>query len=379
MTYTEEDLRAAFGEVAATAASADDVLHRLQVTDSIRRPRRRGYLLVAATCLVVAAVATSAVLVTRHMRNQTRPAATSSVKMALGPNFTFSFRMGALPPGYAVASQQIEQGLEWAEIGRKQPDGCDRLPPPSGVDCGLGESSYYGHDGYLVYAAVFVLGSGQLDPSAMKGATPVDVNGARGLLADTPPPSRTIERWSPAIAKGYPTPLTTLAWPYASDSWAVIAWRNDTDPGARDMVLALARATKIGGTHRALVPFSVGYLPAAVDRRDELEVSAGAHSAAAGFSSGRHHVLSISASPRAISDPEMPARDERPLTVGGRPARYSPSLAYLSVACGAQCTLTISSSQLSEAQLITIAQHITPARSITDTSTWFDAATALPH
>jgi hypothetical protein len=379
MTYTEEDLRAAFGEVAATAASAEDVLHRLQVTDSIRRPRRRGYLLVAATCLVVAAVATSAILVTGHVRNQTRPAATSPVKMALGPRFTFSFRMGDLPPGYAVASQQIEQGFQWAEIGRKQPAGCDRAPQPPGLDCGLGESSYYADDGYLVYAAVFVLDSGQFDPSAMKGATPVDVNGARGLLADTPPPSRTLERWSPAIAEGHPTRLTTLAWPYAPDSWAVIAWRNDTDPGARDLLLTLGRATKIGGTHRALVPFSVGYLPAAVDRRDELEVSVGAHYVGAGFSSRHSHVLSISASARALSDPDMPARDERPLTVGGRQARYSPSLAYLSVTCGAQCTLTISSTQLSEAQLITIAQNITPARSITNTSTWFDAATALPH
>jgi len=66
--------------------------------------------------------------------------------------------------------------------------------------------------------------------------------------------------------------------------------------------------TKIGGVHRALVPFSVGYLPAVADRRDELQVSLAAHNVGAGFSSRDGHVLSISATARAFSDPEMPAR-----------------------------------------------------------------------
>jgi hypothetical protein len=79
-------------------------------------------------------------------------------------------------------------------------------------------------------------------------------------------------------------------------------------------------------------------------------------------------------------------KDDVWLSVAGHTARYWPKLSALYVSCGSRCTLAIQqvplghrSAGVVKAELINIAERITLARSLTDTSTWFDAATALPH
>jgi hypothetical protein len=419
MTRTEDDIRATLRDIARTAATADDVLHRL-VTDEPVRPRRlrREYLLIAGVCLLVAAITASAVLISRHsharqpaVESPTKTpgpkAVESPIKMPLGPKFAFSFEMSALPAGLAIESRSIEPTLQLALIGRKlsaeclrlmsnECEGLPRIPPAN-----EGMSASVGENGYLRLGYVIVYSAGAFDPTVMTGATPVDVDGAAGLLAN-------VALANPGTARvtGIGTPpwrVPTVAWQYAKDSWAVAAWRNDIDAHARALTVVLARATRIGGSHRALVPFGVGYLPAVVDRRVKLTYGGVGTQNAADFGNAAStnglfdqvpdHSLGITLDPLSeIFSPRDCCGDgifksDVWLSVAGHAARYSAKMSTLYVSCGARCTLVIGQGSaaghllvgVTKAELIKVAERITLARSLTDTSTWFDAATALPH
>jgi len=241
---------------------------------------------------------------------------------------------------------------------------------------------------------------GAFDPAVMTAANPVDVNGARGLLANV-----ALVNPGTASVTGIGTPparVPTVARQYAKDSWAVAAWRNDFDTHTRDLAVALARATRIGGSHRALVPFAVGYVPTSVDRRMQLQYEGVGAQNGADFGTAAstkavvdlvpHHSLSIMVDP--LSEIFAPRdccgdgvyKDDVWLSVAGHAPRYSPKLSALYVSCGNRCTLAIQqvslghrSADVIRAELIKVAERLTLARSLTDTSTWFDAATALPH
>jgi hypothetical protein len=407
---TEDDIREALRQREREAVPAADVLPRLRFDEPrARHSRARTYLLAATACVAVIGVVVATVLIAgrRGERSGTNPSpspkVTSSVKMSLGPKFEFSFAMGQLPNGYGVIKQVIDPGFQWAEIGWKQPPGCE-LPTASSqtwhppANCGYGSSlSYGGEDGYVSLADVLVFDKGQFDPSVMKNATRVDVNGARGLAADVVPVNDTV-KWTLASTPK-PPKLATIAWQYAPDRWALVAWRNDTDAHARDSALAIARVTRIGQVHPALVAFKVDYLPAVVDRRWELTFTQRGHSevgfgsAASRFAPGLHlgipdHSLPIRV--EAMSLPDLTKFAEKgtiSLKVGGRAAVFAPKQSALFVSCGTKCTLTVGYGALDahlagsmwEAELVKLAEHITIARSLTDTSTWFDAAYALPH
>jgi hypothetical protein len=319
--------------------------------------------------------------------------------------------MGQLPSQYGVIKQVIDPGFQWAEIGWKQPPGCDGLAPTSRVassdaphhpplNCGNGATSYSGEDGYASMADVLVFDKGQFDPSLMKNATPIDVDGAPGLAADVTPINDTV-KWTVAsvMDPSKPPKVATIAWQYAPDRWAVVAWRNATDTGARETALRIARATRIGQTHPALVPFKIDYLPAAVDRRWSLTFSGpgtsnvGFGNTASTYWPGFHfrtpdRALPISVASAALNGPRrIPQKGDVSVTVAGQAAIYSPKLSTLFVSCGATCTLLVGygalgshlAGSMSEAELIKVAEHITMAPSLSDTSTWFDAAYALPH
>jgi len=259
--------------------------------------------------------------------------------------------------------------------------------------------AYGGENGYVVMADVLVFDKGRFDPALMKNATPIEVNGVQGLAADVVPINDTV-KWTVAsiMDPTKPPKLSTIAWQYAPDSWAVVAWRNNTDD-AQAQALAIARATRIGATHPALVPFKIDYLPTAVDRRWSLTYSGpGTSKVIFGSPASKYwpglqlgtpdRALPISVASGALNDPRrIPQKGDVSLTVSGRAARYSPKLAALFVSCGAKCTLLVGygglgahlAGSMSEAELIKVAEHITLAPSLDDPSTWFDAAYALPH
>lgn len=422
MIRTEDEIRATLRDV-ARAASADDLLDRLLAAEPIRlRRRRREYLLIGVACLVVAAVATSVLLISRHGRarqpavdSPTRtphPATVESpIKMPLGPKFTFNFEIDGLPAGLSVESQSIEPTFQLARIDHEFSAECReamRAPAyPNRQQClGLplippaneGTSASWDDNGYFV-GYVIVYSAGVFDPAVMTRARPVDVNGSQGLLANVAHPNPRAESVTGSSSWRVPT----LAWQYAKDSWAVATWRNDIDAHARDLVTALARATRIGGSHPALVPFAVGYLPNTVDRRIQLQhggvgATNGADFGTAASTMGTHsavpdHSLSITVDPLPeIFSPRDCCGDgvfksDVWLSVAGHAARYSPKMSTLYVSCGAQCTVVIGQrsvmghlpASVAKAELIKVAEAITLAKSVTDTSTWFDAATALPH
>jgi len=405
MMRTEDDVRQALRQREREAASAADVLPRLYFDEPSRRPGRgRTYLLAAAACAVVGVVVAAMLIVGRHgQRSGTTPSptptptptpkVTSAVKMPLGPKFEFSFEMGPLPAGYVALNQQIG-GIElhgmhlrgatpqWVEIGCPIQGTAANVPSPTPLmvpaACESGRSGHAAADQYVLAAVVGAFGKGQFDPSVLGHATAINVNGAPGLITEDPVTGSM--EWSglPIAIPGNWHARTTVAWQYAPDSWALVA-----GPGTRDLITAIARATRAGGAHRALVPFSVGYLPASLNQRRSISVSLPAHRALVSFGSapsGPHdHALYISAAANPTGSP----RDQVALTVDGRAARYSPGQSTLTMDCGRDCTLTItwldSGTPLTKAELIKVAEHITLAPSLTDTSTWYDAAHALPH
>ncbi len=406
MMRTEDDVRQALRERERDAASAADVLPRLYFDEPSRRPRRgRTYLLAAASCAVVGVVVAAMLIVGRHgQRSGTTPSpsptptpkVTSSVKMPLGPKFEFSFEMGPLPAGYVALNQQIGgielQGMQlrgatpqWAEIGCPIQGTAANAPSPTPLmlpaACESGRSGHSAADQYVLAAVVGAFAKGQFDPSVLGNATAINVNGAPGLLAEGMVTGSM--EWSglPIAIPGNWFPQTTVAWQYAPDSWALVA-----GPGTRDLMTAIAQATRVGGAHRALVPFSVGYLPASLNQRRSISVSLAAHRALVSFGSGpsgpHDHALYISVSPTAANPAASPG-DQVALTVDGRPARYSPRQSTLTMNCGRDCELTItwldSGTPLTKTELIKVAEHVTVTPSLTDTSTWYDAAVALPH
>jgi hypothetical protein len=221
-----------------------------------------AFLVIAAACLIVTAVAASALLVIRHQRSA--PAVVSPIHMPLGPKFAFSFHVGDLPPALAVVAQGIEPTGQWALVGRKLSADCLPLQPSAqdperrheclGFSPTQGGSATVTNDGYLQLGYVFIFSKGEFDPAVMTAATTVDINGARGLFSQIAQPLS-----APALRLGYSSsaPLRTIAWPYARERWAVAVWRNNTDTDARESVIALARATGIGGSHTARVPFTI--------------------------------------------------------------------------------------------------------------------------
>jgi hypothetical protein len=413
MMRTEGDVRAALHEKAREAATKHDVLPRIAVEAS-RPGQSRGYLMIAAACAAVLAVAVTSLVVTRQERGHAtattpaRPAAVSSIDMPLGPKFQFSFDIGALP-GFHISQWQIKPGFQWALIGRPWIGG------PRCNGCSFGS-----HNGWIDTAMVVVFDKGQFDPAALAGATPVDVNGTRGLAADVKPINGSV-KWIVAsiMDPANPPLLSTVAWQYAPDSWAVVAWHDDR-AGARSGALQIARAVEPQQPHPALVPFKVDYLPSDVDRRSSLDFTTAGYggepifarlgdksnlptppksypaTASATFGSGstvQDPVLEAPApasslqvgvwnSPLSDSS-KLHQKGDTLLTVAGRRALYEPSQRTLLLSCGAECTVLIQSHSpakgISEAELIKVATHLTLASSVTDTSTWFDAAQALPH
>jgi hypothetical protein len=402
MMRTEDDVRQALRQREREAARADEVLPRLQLDEpGPRHSRGRTYVLATAACIAVVGVVVATMLVAgRHGdRSGTTPSpsptpkVTSSIRMPLGPKFEFSFEVGQLPAGYVALNQQIGgielQGMQlrgatpqWVEIGCPIQGTAANVPSPPPLmvpaACESGRSGHSAADQYVLAAVVGAFGKGQFDPSVLRNATAVNVNGAPGVITEGMV-TGSIE-WS-GLAIGIPSnwaAQTALAWQYAPDSWALVA-----GPGTRDLMTAIARATRVGGAHRALVPFSVGYLPASLNQRRGISVSLAAHRALVSFGSGpsgpHDHALYISAAANSTGSP----RDQVALTVDGRAARYSPGQSTLTMDCGRDCELTItwldSGTPLTKAELIKVAEHITVAPSLTDTSTWYDASSALPH
>lgn len=383
---TEDDVREALRQREGEAASAEDVLPRLLVTTPrLRHGRGRSYGLAVAASAAVVGVVVATLLAGAPGNRSATPASptstgTSSVSMTRGPRFEFSFQMGHLPPAYRVLQQGIDPGFQWADIE------CPNCRPwPSTT---LGQ-----------VAGVFVFDRGKFNPSVMKDPTLVDVNGARGLAADILPVSDVVKRIV-GVLFSKPPRLSTIAWQYAPQSWALVAWYN-TDSGARESALSIARSVTIGGTHPALLPFTIDYLPSVVDRRWQLisgtiggVVTFG--NAATTYSRDWALPIAVTSMPLRTGVLPVPGDMPRSLTVGGRAALYFPKQAALFVTCGSKCTLSVGywagaqrmpdgpriaqfARSLSEAELVKIAEHITVARSLTDTSTWFDAAYAVPH
>jgi hypothetical protein len=410
MMRTEEDVRAALHAKAREAATKDDVLPRIQ----FGAPRRlnRHYLVIAAACAAVLAVAITSLAITRRearhatVNEPARPVAVSSIHMPLGPKFQFSFDIGALP-GFHISEWQIQPNFQWALLGR-----------PWNTVKGCNSCSFGSHNGWIDTAMAVIFDKGQFDPAVMRGAIPVDVNGTRGLAADVKPVNGSV-KWTVATITdpAHPPLLSTVAWQYAPDAWAIVAW-HDNGTDARSGALQVARAVKPQQPRPALVPFKVDYLPSSVARRWNLEYATAGYGgepridkvAGSSNSHARQTTYPATASATfgsgsAVQDPVLaapaPASSLKvgtaavPLsrmpkqkgdihgTVAGHPALFQPSQLSLYLSCGADCTIVIqarsSAGDVSMVDLDKVAEHLTFARSLTDTSTWFDAAVALPH
>jgi hypothetical protein len=404
MIRTEETLREALKVRAGEAASAADLLARLEARPPGRGRRRRNALL-AAVLVVVLTVAGVAVF--GHWLHDRRPTAgipspqptpvvKSSLRMPLGPPFQYSFTI-APEAGFVVQGHEIRRWGERQTVS---------LPADPSLGVATVEVFRTAIPMTMIKGALFdSLGNWE----AVQSGDPVAVAGHPGHLAEVMitgvTPDIAIERFMRAEAPGGvfrrdlgppPPPARTpmLAWQYAPNSWAVAQW-GEAGPQARAAVQRLAAAVRIG-PRPAPVPFTIDSLPATVDKRVALWLDDQP-------ATGMTVVFGDSSAPEADNNPWLSGiminlshgRNARPqatpkfaltpLLVNGRSAMWAPTERRLFVEIDPDWWLEVRQSpmskaqKLSQAELLAVARSMRFATNIADRSTWFDAALALPH
>jgi len=261
------------------------------------------------------------------------------------------------------------------------------------------------------------------DPSQAEEGRAVTVQGHRGYFGPIDNPNvlplcseRGTQLTCQPLGPAKQTPA--VAWEYAKDAWAVAQQSYDSGPSAPatqwgatlPQLMQIIDGVRTDASTPLLLPFRIGHLPdgmivmgASSPRPANLGtesdapalglVRPGAHGDGPGCAGVDCADLVVSAWPDVTWDDQVP-QHYVPLQVAGHPARYyppgpqgvvySPSLPRLEVDLdGWRVQLRVAPSaeqRIGRDELVRIAQSITvaDARPLT-TSSWFDAATVVPH
>jgi hypothetical protein len=234
-----------------------------------------------------------------------------------------------------------------------------------------------------LYAYLTLYRPGAFDPEAVAGAEPTTVSGRPAL-------QRTVVR-DESSPEGTQTDRF-LAWQYADQRWATVKshFETENDPSPRDL-RALAEGLKPGRAEPTKIPFRLTYVPAGYR---PVQVGSRAWASLNGIASeeDQNHggVVFAKAPPKPAgltapwetdTDDDLPNRFEilvSPATRRARPTapRCGTEFCYTWRAGGA-VKIDVVSGQLPDAEMKKILEGVEMA-SVTDESTWPDAASAFP-
>jgi hypothetical protein len=405
---TEEDLRTAFDHLADSAPAADDILAALP--PAIKPVRRSRTPLVLGTVFATAA----ALIGGSVLVDQLKPSE------QVADEFTAS----AWTPWLTVPAPQQMRVNPFVSTPNRQTWQISKISGPWSASC-------------LVSAHR----NGDFDPGSIPADSPtVNINGAKGRVTTSskvdpllPPPTGSYALQTPA------QPSQTIAWQPARGLWALVTCQTMAEDGTRDIhslwksdlpkATELARAISTGG--RLASPYQIGPLPGGFKPDQVSYWSAEAEVAGSG-----HRFLTLWSDgdpttgfqPTPVQ-PQQPARRDprlgddlkifystdqlshlmsrsgpKPdLEINGlnawylhgivsidgtseplRPRSSPPITSRGAISAvrlegdGFAVTVQSLGRSVTPAELATIAQKIQLARSSTDLSTWYDAATAIP-
>jgi hypothetical protein len=243
---TEEDLRYALRSLEPDGPQTRALLDRVR-TGAARRRRARIAGTVAASVVVIGAVAVVAPVATHRLTNTTAgPSAgpTSARPGAPTPTIPTPPITGSTPgggmlrfhfdlatvPHYVMTSFRIVPGVQTVNIARDTDTG-------------------------KVTGDLVVYDPGKYDPGPAKRGTPVEVNGKRGYYAKVVDQDTVVPGVPGGAIKQY-----AVTWEYAPNAWAIVQgeWSPAT---ARAQELTIARAVRFDRTRPFLVPFRFGWAP----------------------------------------------------------------------------------------------------------------------
>jgi hypothetical protein len=234
---TEEDLRGALHSLEPQNPDVHAALGRVNAVTARRRHRSRVAGAAAGTAVVVVAAVVAVPAVFGSWRGSGRPAAVSAAPQTPRPSrppapatrgkvLRFTFTVDPVP-GYVIRPAEIAAGRQTAAV--------ESGGPPNGAE-------------------VLVYEPGRLDPRAIRGGAPIEVNGHHGYFAaaidtDTVGGGKRVGQHQPATF-----------WEYAPNAWAVVQGDWSTDTG-RVEEMRIARAVRFSPGPLFTVPYRLGYLP----------------------------------------------------------------------------------------------------------------------
>jgi len=235
---------------------------------------------------------------------------------------------------------------------------------------GASQQRYVSFDAFRTdrnQADVQVWAHGRWMPSRPAGAQDVTINGQPGFFGRFTVPGN--------------GRVVALAWQYEPGAWAVVTWK--TTSSKADLT-RLASAVRTGLHLRARLPFRLSDLPPGGTVTALTYAPGAGRQGATGELTisypGRHRALLISVSPVAWD------LGGTPTTIGGRPAWESGAVLAMAGPGVSEAVLEPttpdysgdSNTELTKAELRSIAAGLTFAPNVKDPATWFDASTALP-
>jgi hypothetical protein len=339
--YTEDDLRAVFGDVEREAPDLPGTLVGLDRLRKRRTLRRTAVGMVAAVATTVA-VAATALVVARLAEHTATPAAPPATPLR------FSFALDPFP----------DHGVVWmARDATRQQASLDPLR--------AGEHQ----------SAITVFASGAFDPADARAGEPVEVNGRHGYYRPDLPCQCDAAVVLPAIALEY-----------TDNAWATVAfWPDSGGPqGAGDLKAKLAQVAetvRFDRTTPVLIPYRVGYLPAGLRPRSVnvlFDLPGATQPTSLGWPVTGD--LSIEYQSNKPGGPMPPVGQPRvgPVTTTLPHTLGMPSK-RLGVANFGQWSVRVTAAELSDAEMLRIMRSITPTADYGNRAKWFDAEEAIPN
>ena len=360
MIRTEDDIRAACAFLEEDAPSAEDVLAVLTKHQPRRRPLRTYYA-VAATVVVVAAVAVAALaLPGRHRGSPTPPARTLANPALSKVDFTVvaprgyravEYDSGGLFQRVSLVNANNVNG--WATVTLYRPGGYDGTTtgPPVTVD---------GHPGAIVADAhPTTVGYRATDPTQHQRA---------------------------------------VVWQYAPQAWALATGGSGSTAGAVDQAnLLLARAIRPGSTD-VRVPMKLSYLPVGLTGESSTTAPAGNRFGGLSLADGTAAGSSLDMAPWGsamdvvawTTHQDFSGRfgcpnDPRTFTVGSSQGCYltdrGATSGLLIDLQGHTVRIRIDAAHYGkypDTELVRILAGLTFAPAVDNPATWFPAGSALP-
>ncbi|HET9143682.1 hypothetical protein [Actinophytocola sp.] len=338
--YTEDDLRAVFGDVEREAPELSGTLAGLDRL-ARRRTVRRTALGMAAAVVTTVAIAATALVVTNLTEDHQTPAAPPAAPLRL----TF-----AVDP---IAGKTVRHLARDATKQRVT------LNDAAGT---------INNDIITVYAP------GAFDPSEARTGEPVEVHGRTGYFRPDLPCQCETEM-------GYPT----IAWEYADNAWATAVDMKMSPPHQlppeqlKANQRRIAEAVRFDRTTPLLIPFRVGYLPAGVRPRSAnlaLDARGTPRMVELGWPAAGD--INIEAGPNLTGQLPVGETALGPGAVTVPDRLGEPKTDWVGVNFGS-FGVRVRVTGLTKAELLRIMQSITPVADFADPDTWFDAEEAIPN